>query len=670
MPASAPPVPSHTLANKAATNRRKAHMEGDRASLDGNATESSASVANENSFFAGWSLSAIGGLVFALAALFYLANSFAPVIYDDNEGLYAGAVREMQQTGNWIVPSNNGLARIQKPILTYWAMLASTSVLGMTEFGIRVPNALATAAWIWATFLIASSLRGVRHGVMSAGVLASMLGVFVFTHLVQPEPFLATFLSLTVYAFIRAWQAGESVELSDEERSRQVQRWFLAAWAFMALGSMSKGLHGALWPLGIVLISMAIWPECRRFYRPFFSLSGVGIFVLIVLPWYIAVEASLPGFLRDHFVNEQIGHATNTRYPSSTRGVSFIGFYLQHLIFWSPWVMLAPASLLLWWQGRQKAAQEKKDATPAAIAAHAKAVSAATDVFIVRTLSVWVALTFISLSFSKVQDYYAMTCWGAVAIFLAWPWATEKRLSKWFTVTPGAVLTVAGAGLLILALFFGNSFSQSGGEVADTANRDTFANALAGLPSGAWESFVPLMLGAGAALLAGGLAAIYFAWKQRLAPAFIAITLVMSVLLSLATSGFAIMSPNFSLANQARMINEVAPADAIVACESEQNVGSSLLFYLNYRVHWVNAIPHNDFATRVQGVGGQYYLNNGTVLPVWASDKKVYFIVEQSRLQFWSQTLGITGKPVHVLGKSGSRVVMVNYDPAVKPAGK
>ncbi|PTX99662.1 hypothetical protein DB346_17710 [Verrucomicrobia bacterium LW23] len=644
-------------AGKSAISRRKPN-DGTSLAPTGAATAERCGPA----WFQGWSVPAVGALVFALAAIFYVANGVAPVIYDDNEGLYAGAVREMQQQGEWLVPTNNGLPRIQKPILTYWAMLVSTSVFGVNEFAVRMPNALATAAWIWATFLIGTALRGVRHGVMSAAVLASMLGTFVFTHLVQPEPFLATFLSLAVYCFIRAWQAN-----ADPDLAPTAGRWFLGAWACMALGSMSKGLHGALYPMGIVLISMVLWPQARRFYRPFFTLAGVGIFLLIVVPWYVALEAKLPGFVRDHFLNEQFGHATNSRYPSTTRGVSFLAFYLQHLIFWSPWVLAAPAALLIWWRRRTEARKALTDAPASARAAAANAPWPL-DLFVARTLTVWVALTFISLSFSKVQDYYAMSCWGAVALFLAWPWTGEVRVSRWFTFTPGAILGIAGVALLVLALGFGHSFAPSpeGAAVADTANRDTFANALAGLPTGAWESFIPLMIGAGAAMLLGGGAAMYFAWRQHLTPAFTAITLVMGVMLSLATCGFAIMSPNFSLAEQSRMINQAAPvpADALVACESEQNVGSSLLFYLNHRVHWVNALPHNDFATRVLGQGAELYLNTGTLLPHWVSNKRVFLIVEQSRQDFWRKTLSVTRKAPHVLGTAGSRVVLVNYQPA------
>src|SRR5271154_6187958 len=148
--------------------------------------------------------SRLSWFVLGFIALVYVGTCFAPVIFDDNEGLYAGAVREMHTSGNWLLPTINGFPRVQKPPLVYWTMLVSTSVFGENEFALRLPNALATVGWIVATYLIMRCLGGERFGIASAMVLASMLGVWVFTHLVQPEPFLACFISSALWCLVEA----------------------------------------------------------------------------------------------------------------------------------------------------------------------------------------------------------------------------------------------------------------------------------------------------------------------------------------------------------------------------------------------------------------------------------------------------------------------------------
>jgi predicted membrane-bound mannosyltransferase len=112
--------------------------------------------------------SRLSWLVLAGIALLYISVSFTPVIFDDNEGLYADAVREMHARGDWLVPMSNGFPRVQKPPLVYWTMLVSTSLLGENEFALRLPNALATVLWIATTYLIARRIGGERFGLAAA----------------------------------------------------------------------------------------------------------------------------------------------------------------------------------------------------------------------------------------------------------------------------------------------------------------------------------------------------------------------------------------------------------------------------------------------------------------------------------------------------------------------
>ena len=90
-------------------------------------------------------------LLLLLAAVVYVSTSFTPVLFDETEGQYAGAAREMLQGGHWLVPTNDGLPRLQKPPLLYWFLCLSIGLFGQTEFAARLPNALATIAWIWAS---------------------------------------------------------------------------------------------------------------------------------------------------------------------------------------------------------------------------------------------------------------------------------------------------------------------------------------------------------------------------------------------------------------------------------------------------------------------------------------------------------------------------------------
>src|ERR1700759_1086854 len=88
---------------------------------------------------------ALAGLLFV-----YLLTCGAPRLFDQIDGQYVGAAREMMERGDWVIPTQNGVPRLQKPPFVYWCEALSMSVFGVNEFGARLPVALATVGWFLA----------------------------------------------------------------------------------------------------------------------------------------------------------------------------------------------------------------------------------------------------------------------------------------------------------------------------------------------------------------------------------------------------------------------------------------------------------------------------------------------------------------------------------------
>ncbi len=592
-------------------------------------------------------------LALALITLLYVGVSFAPVIFDDNEGLYAGAVREMQARHDWLVPMSNGFPRVQKPPLVYWTMLVSTSVLGENEFALRLPNALATSGWIAATYLIMRRIGGERFGLASAAALASMLGVWIFTHLVQPEPFMACFISLSLWCLVEA-----------RFERRPAHAWYLLCWIFLALGAMSKGLHGALWPLGVVALLAVFFPSWRPWLKPLLTFRGLVLFAVITVPWYAYMTAKFPDFLTAHFVNEQVGAALDTRWPADAKQLPLIQFYAQHLLFWMPWTLLLPAAI---WAARRVVPSSPE----AQIAAARQRLGVGSDaddlawtepqIDGLRLLACWLILVLTSVAFSTRQDYYSMSCWGVVAAFLVYPWTLRQaaglRVPRAFLVVPGLLVALAGMGALGFGGYLAHTTASSSALAAPIAQRDTFMDALAGISPALWRKLLPLFFLFGAALLTGGLAAAWLARARRSLIALLVLAGTMVVPIVLAARGFSVMSPYFSLAESAALINPRLAAEpgAAVACEDAPNTASSLLYYLNARVHWVNAPFDHDYAQNRLGLGRDYYWDENALDTAWGR-QPVYLIVEDDRLPYWQRHLA----GVRVLLHSGTRDVLGN----------
>ena len=594
-------------------------------------------------------------LVLGLIALLYIGVSFAPVIFDDNEGLYAGAVREMHQSGNWLLPTANGFPRVQKPPLVYWTMLVSTSLFGGNEFALRLPNALATAGWIAVTYLIMRRVGGERFGLASALVLASMLGVWIFNHLVQPEPFLACFISLAIWCLVEARLVARPQAASAPRHALAWrfpgEHWYLLFWIFLALGALSKGLHGALWPLGTAALAALFVPGSRAWLRPVLSVRGLLVFLLLLAPWYAYMTARFPEFLSAYFVNEQLGACLNTRYPADARQLPLGQFYAQHLLFWMPSTLLLPGAVYAIVKSFRAARRQASFFSPATLD-------------IIKLLACWFVLTLASVAFSTRQDYYSMSCWGVVAAFLAVPWTMKElalpRLPRPYLAVPCILMAAGGAVALGFAAWITPRLGALGEKTAaPIRERDTFMDAIAGISPALWGQCITLLAIFGAAMLIAGTVATALTWRQRPFPALLVLSGAMTVPICLATAGFTMMSPYFSLAEQARAINlEIAAEpDALVACEAPPHTASSLLYYLNARVHWVNAPFDQQYAQRVLGMGRDYYWDDAAMQKAWCSSRPVYLILEENRLAYWR---GLLPPDARVVNKSGTRLVLCN----------
>jgi 4-amino-4-deoxy-L-arabinose transferase-like glycosyltransferase len=572
------------------------------------------------------------GLIFLVLGILYIYGSRQPVIYDETEGQYAGAAREMIAAGEWIVPSNNGVPRFQKPPFLYWMMVGSMKIFGVNEFAARLPGALAALGWLFAVYLLGRRIAGEELGRYAVIMLATACGFFVFCHVIMPESLLSLFITLTIWAFLSAWSA--------EEGERK--KWFTWAWVFMACASMSKGLHGAAWPLGAAVVTAVVLPHTRSFWKGLLQWRGMGLFFLILLPWYIAVELRYPGFIMDQFINEQVGHALNKRWPPSSNQVDMGVYIIQHLFMLAPSMLFLPAAIRSWWLYRQR----REDA----------------NAFSHRFMIIWFLVTFLTTLFSARQDYYTMSAWGAWAIFLATPWITSVRIARRYYILPLALLSGVGVLLSLGGIWLWMATDGSDINVVPIVERDHLWTAIQGFSLGAWRTFSPLMIATGLSLGVGGAVAIFFAARGAVRASGMAYGISMIIPFLMSIEGFASKEDYFSLQNTADYINENAPERAMVIYSGYPNLASSLFFYMDRQTHWVGAPVDYEYATRAFGIGEELYLDEQKVADAWASPRPVYLITEESELEHWSDLLREPDLSDKIVTRSGTRVTVASQN--------
>lgn len=604
--------------------------------------------------------------VAVLLGVLYLSTTSGPAIFDQIEGLYAGAAREMLDRdyvantagqlwrGHWSVPTNDGIPRLQKPPLLYWLEMGSLRIFGPTEFGARLPIALACLLWFYAVFLLGRRLHGARVGATAALMLGTMAGVFIFGHMIMPEPLLAAFLTFTFWCFVNALQ-----------EPGHAARWFTLAWVFMALGSFSKGLHGAGYPLGVAAVLAWRFPASRVVWKKLFRPAGPLLFLAVVVPWYVAIEWRFPGFLRDQLFNEQVGHAINRRFPADSERVSLTAFWLQHLIFFFPWTLLVPAGLVHWWRRRRK---EKEPVQGQALVTRQEPplprVAAAVP-------GVWLGLTAVSILFSALQDYYTMTAWGVVALWLAQPWAGERlaasQAPRWSRVFPGLALAVLGVLAAGAGWWLSARVPTTASDAALAANNtigelDSILDTISAIPWESWRQLLPLLWGTAATLALLGVAAAILAWRRREWAAIPTIAVAAAILLVLSARGMGVMEDHLSLKRAAQAINRLAEPGSLVVCQGHPRDNPSAFFYLDRQLHWVDSSPVHEFASRELKIGNALFLTEAELARRWAiaGAPRVFLICEDRDLPRWQRELQLTTAQAKPVARSGARVVISN----------
>ncbi|MDJ0534629.1 MAG: glycosyltransferase family 39 protein [Xenococcaceae cyanobacterium MO_207.B15] len=253
-------------------------------------------------------------------------------LYEPHESHFAMVGREMVLRGDWITPHLNGAPYLNKPPLLYWLIAISTSILGNTEFAVRLPVAIAgwlgvVLVWRWSR-----DLWGIDASRIAVLMMSVTLGWFIFTHQVLIDVLLTTLMLGSNYLFGKFLSNPKS--------------WlYLFSCCFcLALGLLAKGLIAVIPVVTIWVIIGAIKYKFANFsYLKFFS--GLLLILALVLPWFIAVEKANPGFIRYFIINEHLARLLDKRFPPDyeVSRTSIQGYLGLTAIWCFPWILFLPA---------------------------------------------------------------------------------------------------------------------------------------------------------------------------------------------------------------------------------------------------------------------------------------------------------------------------------------
>jgi 4-amino-4-deoxy-L-arabinose transferase-like glycosyltransferase len=193
--------------------------------------------AEEAAATAGWRLAAIVVLVFA--AILFFARLGARALWS-SEFRWAEIAREMLLTHNYFWPTINGMVYYDKPLGSYWLVVAATQLTGaMTEEAARIPCAVAGLLGVALLILLARRLYDLRTGVIAGLVLATSFSFVFFSRHASADVETVTgeLAVLALYLY---------------REDRPPGTWVIGLWLIMAVTSLTKGLLGFALPLLII----------------------------------------------------------------------------------------------------------------------------------------------------------------------------------------------------------------------------------------------------------------------------------------------------------------------------------------------------------------------------------------------------------------------------------
>lgn len=280
------------------------------------------------------------------AGLLFLIGLRNHTLWDYHEPYVGGIIREMADSGDWIVPTLNGQPYLEKPPLFYALGALCCRLFGTFDpWVLRLPSALlAMATTVWATYL-GWRLSSARAGAWAGFMVATSHLFFIVGHMAVVD--------MTLTAAV-TFSLGLAFLVIVEPPYRH--RWVPLFWMSLGFTFLAKGVFGpltVLLPLGVTLLLQRDARLLRAFVKPNWGmLAALALALAWVLPLAMRGGAE---FLMEVFVRNSVG-----RFLASPSLVPRTGRLGEHVEPWFFYLVRTPGNLLPWlgfwlaslWAGR------------------------------------------------------------------------------------------------------------------------------------------------------------------------------------------------------------------------------------------------------------------------------------------------------------------------------
>jgi 4-amino-4-deoxy-L-arabinose transferase-like glycosyltransferase len=556
---------------------------------------------------------------------------------DDVDAVQAQIARNMLDSGDWVTARLNGVAYLEKSPLVYWMIASSFAIFGVHDWAARLPIATSAVALCWLTARMGAWAFSPRAGLYSGLVLATSVGLFLFTRILIPDVILTLTVTLAMWSFLRALEAPSL-------------KWPRLMAASIAIGLLLKGLIAAVFPIaaaGLYLLftrQMFVHETWRRL-RPF---EGLAILLMIAAPWHVMATLRNPpyfdltprsepgqyhGFFWFYFLNEHVFRFLNMRHPRDYNTVPRHLFWLFHLLWFYPWSAFLPGVLKLRYSPDDRAGR-------------------------MRLLALcWIGFVMVFFTLSTTQEYYSMPIYPAVALLLGCAMAEPGRHAR---ISSTVVAVAASAAAAVIAAILYRVWNlPAPGDISNalvTQDYSSYTLSLGHMGDLTLASFAylktPLVI-AGVAFIIGALGSMRFRQHRT----YMILGCMMVLFLQAARLAMVTFDPYLSSRALAESLNDAPPGQLIV--DNQYYTFSSVFFYTNRRALLLNGRVNNlQYGSYAPGAP-DVFIDDRRFAELWRTPETYYVTLERPAVPRIESLVGRDA--LHTVASSGGKFLFTNH---------
>jgi 4-amino-4-deoxy-L-arabinose transferase-like glycosyltransferase len=291
-------------------------------------------------------------------------------LVDETEPLFAEASRQMLVTGDWITPFFNGDTRFDKPALIYWCQAIAYYIIGVNEWAVRLPSAIAAFGLICLAFYtvhwylakqdeleqVSRPTRRYLTSFIAAALMALNPETIIWARTGVSDMLLTGCMASALLCFFLGYAGNEGNRGEINNPQSQVphtllpNKWYLASYVLIAGAILTKGPVGIVLP-GIIVAAFLLYVgRFREVLREMHLLVAILVIFGLSVPWY-ALVIWRNGW---DYINSFFGYHNLERFTEVVNGHSapWYFYFIIVLLGFAPYSVYIPVAVvrLKFWQ--------------------------------------------------------------------------------------------------------------------------------------------------------------------------------------------------------------------------------------------------------------------------------------------------------------------------------